>query len=171
MAITVHSPSPADAAEFVEAVRRSRDLHRPWVRPASTVELFDAYLERAARDDQRSFLIRDASSGQLAGFINANNIVFGALQSAYLGYAAFEGTQRKGLMTAGLRAAITSLFVDDRLHRVEANIQPGNVASLALVRRLGFSKEGFSPKYLFIEGEWRDHERWALTAESWHPTN
>ncbi|VWB80544.1 phosphinothricin acetyltransferase [Burkholderia metallica] len=68
-------------------------------------------------------------------------------------------------MTDAMRAAIGVAFDELGLHRVEANIQPGNHASIALVRRLGFTKEGFSPRYLRIGGEWRDHERWALLAD------
>jgi len=58
-------------------------------------------------------------------------------------------------------------FEKQKLHRVEANIQPGNVPSIALVKRLGFSNEGFSRRYIKIYGKWRDHERWALLVENW----
>lgn len=69
-----------------------------------------------------------------------------------------------GLMTEALRAAVDFAFGELGLHRLEANIQPDNTASISLVRRLGFKQEGFSPSYLRINGEWRDHERWALLA-------
>jgi ribosomal-protein-alanine N-acetyltransferase len=58
-------------------------------------------------------------------------------------------------------------FRSYKLHRLEANIQPGNHRSIALVRGLGFAREGYSPRYLKIGGRWRDHERWALTVERW----
>jgi len=99
--------------------------------------------------------------------INVSEIVRGALHSAYLGYYAFVPHAGRGYMTEGLALALNWVFGELRLHRVEANIQPGNDASRALVRRLGFRREGFSARYLKIAGRWRDHERWALVAEDW----
>jgi ribosomal-protein-alanine N-acetyltransferase len=70
-------------------------------------------------------------------------------------------------MTEAIALMLRYAFADLRLHRIEANIQPGNVASIALVKRAGFVKEGFSRRYLKIGGRWRDHERWAILAEDW----
>jgi len=167
MEVVLSEPSPADAAEFIDAVRASAPLHAPWLGLPGTPELFAAYLERAVRDDQASYLIRHRACGGLVGVVNVNNIVRGGLQSGYLGYGAFASHAGRGLMTEGLRAVLRSVFGDVGLHRVEANIQPANSRSLAIVRRLGFRQEGFSPRYLHIDGAWRDHERWALLAEDW----
>ncbi len=90
--------------------------------------------------------------------------MLGLFQSGYLSYYAMAGHERQGLMREGLRAVIRHAFKELRLHRLEANIQPGNTASIALVRSCGFSKEGYSPRYLKIGGRWRDHERWAILA-------
>ena len=70
-------------------------------------------------------------------------------------------------MEAGLRAMLREAFGRLGLHRLEANIQPDNARSIALVGRLGFRLEGLSPGYLKIRGDWRDHERWALTREEY----
>ena len=168
MNVVLSSPSPADAADFIAAARASVSHLEPWISAPDTPERFIAYLARAAREDQASYLIRHRDCGGLVGYANINNIVRGALQSGYLGYAAFASHAGRGLMTAGLTAVISDAFASLGLHRLEANVQPENSRSLAVVRRLGFRREGFSPRYLLIDGEWRDHERWAVLAEDWH---
>jgi [ribosomal protein S5]-alanine N-acetyltransferase len=101
------------------------------------------------------------------GVVNLNEIVRGAFHSAYLGYYGFNPHARQGYMAEGLGLVLRHAFRRVGLHRLEANIQPGNRASRALVRRLGFRREGFSPRYLKIGGRWRDHERWAIVREAW----
>jgi ribosomal-protein-alanine N-acetyltransferase len=99
--------------------------------------------------------------------INLNEVVRGSFQSAYLGYYAFEPFAGQGFMSAGMTLVLRQAFREIGLHRLEANIQPENKASIALARRLGFRREGFSPRYLKLGGRWRDHERWALLREGW----
>ncbi len=167
MRVLISTPAPADAEEFISAVRASRPVLAPWVDPPDSIERFTAYLARASRADQASYLIRHAECGGLAGYVNINNIVRGAFQSGYLGYAGFASHAGRGLMTEGLAAVISRAFGELDLHRLEANIQPANAPSLALVGRLGFRREGTSPSMLLVDGEWRDHERWAVLADDW----
>lgn len=103
-------------------------------------------------------------TGDLVGVSNLNEIVRGNLQSAFLGFYALVPYVGQGLMMEGLREVVRVAFWEVGLHRLEANIQPGNGSSLRLVERLGFAREGLSPGYLKVGGRWRDHERWALVA-------
>ncbi len=100
----------------------------------------------------------------MVGVVNITNIVLGKFCSAHLGYYVFAGFERQGFMREGLQAAVRYAFTKLKLHRLEANIQPDNHASIALVKSCGFTKEGYSPRYLQIGGQWRDHERWAVVA-------
>lgn len=163
--VAIRPPVLADATDFVVAARRSRSLHHPWVTAPATPAAFSTYLARMQPPSNRPFLVCHRETGALIGVINISNIVMGLFRSAYLGYYAFAGCERHGFMREGLHLVMRTAFRDLGLHRLEANIQPGNVASLALVRACGFSKEGFSPRYLKINGRWRDHERWAVRAD------
>ena len=158
-------PDETAADEFLATMRRSRALHHPWIQPPVTDAGFRAYLARMARDDHAGFLVRRRDNQALAGVVNVNNIVHGAFLSGSLGYYAADGQARRGYLSAGLGQVLRIAFGPLGLHRLEANIQPANGPSIALVRRLGFRREGFSPAYLFIDGGWRDHERWALVAD------
>ncbi|MEU8529241.1 MULTISPECIES: GNAT family N-acetyltransferase [Streptomyces] len=160
-----------DAGEFTAAARASRALHRPWLFPPQTAEDYAAYRRNLDKDPARlGFLVCErATEGRIAGFVNINNIVRGTFLSGALGYGAFAHAAGRGLLGEGLGLVLRHAFGPLGLHRLEANIQPGNAASRALVMRAGFRLEGFSPAMLFIDGAWRDHERWAITAEAPRP--
>jgi ribosomal-protein-alanine N-acetyltransferase len=131
------------------------------------------FLTRVAgdpREDARRFEIRRVEDRAVIGAMEISRIARGNFQSAYLGYSILPEYRRLGYMTEALQLGLRHAFRTLRLHRVEANVEPGNEASLALVRRAGFTREGFSRRYLKHGGRWRDHERWALLAEDWRPS-
>jgi ribosomal-protein-alanine N-acetyltransferase len=163
-AVYVRSPVLADERVFLSAVRASRKLHQPWTAAPGTPTLFRAYIERMALPDNSAFLVCRRDTGALVGTVNVTNMVLGPFRSGYLGFYAFAGHERQGLMRQGLRSVAGYAFKKLKLHRLEANIQPANAASIALVTSCGFTREGYSPRYLKIGGRWRDHERWALLA-------
>jgi [ribosomal protein S5]-alanine N-acetyltransferase len=152
---------------FLAAVRASRKLHHPWVQAPSTPARFRKALARwqGAKTHAAFFVLQGRRD--LVGVVNVSEIVRGSFQSAYLGYYAFEPLAGQGLMQEGLSQVITRAFRKMKLHRLEANIQPSNTRSIRLVRRLGFRREGYSPRYLKVAGRWRDHERWAILSENW----
>jgi [ribosomal protein S5]-alanine N-acetyltransferase len=165
--VYLRGPAPADRDEFVSVMRSSRSFHRPWATAPTDEDSFAAYLADARRPDFEAMLVCRREDLAILGFFNLSHITRGSLQSAYLGYAVASRYARHGYMREGLELVLRGAFLSLRLHRIEANIQPGNAASIALARGAGFSREGFSPRYLKIGGRWRDHERWAILAEDW----
>ena len=119
---------------------------------------------RMEQPDSHAFLVCRSDTDAIAGVVNITNVVLGPFCSGYLSYYVFAGHERQGFMREGLQAVVRRAFDELKLHRLEANIQPGNQASIALVRSIGFSMEGYSPRYLNVGGQWRDHERWAIVA-------
>ena len=162
--VTLRPAASADEAEFLDLVHASARLHHPWMSLPATPEDFQAYIRRYEQRCEESLLICLRSTGAVAGMVNINSIIRGRFQCGSLGYAVFAPTAGNGYMTEGLGLVVRYSFEQLRLHRLEASIQPANHASLNLVRRLGFRREGYSPEMLFIDGAWRDHERWAITA-------
>jgi ribosomal-protein-alanine N-acetyltransferase len=160
-------PSRKRELEFLERVRASQKLHRPWLQAPSTAEQFRELIVRARTERHSSFFVCTNETSELAGVINLNEIVRGLFQSAYLGYYVFEPFSGVGYLSEGLALVIEQAFGLLGLHRLEANVQPGNRRSIRLVSGLGFQLEGFSPRYLKIAGRWRDHERWAILADNW----
>ena len=174
--MTIDAPAPpvtlrtidyGDRDEFLAMVRESRELHRPWAYPPERPDQFDELVARSRRDDVVTLLACRCEGGEIVGVFTISQIVRGAFQSAFLGYYGSAPHARQGYMRSALQLVLDHAFGTLRLHRLEANIQPGNTPSIALARGGGFRLEGFSPRYLLIGGRWRDHERWAITAEEW----
>ena len=165
--VYLRSPTRSDESEFVTLMRASRSFHRPWATAPTDSERFAAYLADSRRSDFEALLVCRADDEAILGFFNLSHITRGLLQSAYLGYAVGKPYAGQGYMREGLELVLRRAFTELRLHRIEANIQPGNHASIALARGAGFRREGFSPRYLKIGGRWRDHERWAILADDW----
>jgi ribosomal-protein-alanine N-acetyltransferase len=163
--VHLEPPAHADRAEFLNLVEFSRGLHRPWTYPPNDAASYRRLLERTKREDFDVRLLRRQEDDAIVGIFELSGIVRGFFLNAYLGYWVGEPFARQGYMTEGMRLLFRHTFGELKLHRLEANIQPGNSASLALAKRTGFKCEGFSPRYLKIGGRWRDHERWAVLSE------
>jgi len=160
-------PRPRDRGDWQRLIQASRPFFKGWANTAATAPAYAAYLHQAAQPSSACRLIRRRADGALLGTINLTGIIRGSFQSGYLGYYIGAPFARQGYMTEALDLMLRLAFRELRLHRVEANVQPNNRASLRLVKRAGFHQEGFSPRYLKIAGRWRDHERWALLVEDW----
>jgi len=157
--IFLRQPTLQDMEEVQTLYKRSASLHQPWTYPP---ENYASYLQQ----EGRYFVCLEDSQAIIGTFI-ISGIVRGHFQSAYLGYEAFSPYQGKGFMREGLVLVLKEAFETLNLHRLEANIQPENEASIRLVSSAGFVKEGFSKNYLNIGGfGWKDHERWAFINEN-----
>lgn len=147
-----------DAARLATSFTNSAASLRPWSTPPKNIE---SYI------DGQSVYLLVTDNDDILGVFTLSGVIRGLFHSAYLGYNCFAPYQGQGYMTAGMQLLLDEAFSGLNLHRLEANIQPGNYPSIALVKRAGFLKEGYSPQYLRIAGEWRDHERWAILNPKW----
>ena len=132
-----------------------------------TPERYAQYVTRVNDPRFAPFLACRVEDGAIVGFLNISEIVRGSFKSAFVGYGGVAEYAGQGYMTEAMRLLLREAFTTIGLHRLEANIQPENLPSIALAKRSGFELEGFSPRYLKIGGRWRDHERWAIRAETW----
>lgn len=164
--IELRPPSVHDETVFVATMNNSRDFHAPFINAPCTVEEFQTYLNKSKLEGERYYIAWNDKQ-QIIGVFNISGIMRGAFKSAYLGYYATKEFARKGFMSQALKLVLKEIFTSLDLHRIEANIQPTNTASIHLAIKNGFLKEGFSPRYLKINGIWHDHFRFALTLEDW----
>jgi [ribosomal protein S5]-alanine N-acetyltransferase len=170
--IELRAPELRDFEAWAGLRERSRDFLTPWepLWPANdlTRAAFRARMRRYARDVRSDiaypFFIFRQSDDRLIGGLTLGQVRRGVAQTASLGYWMGEPYAGKGHMTAAVRALAPFVFQSLRLRRIEAACLPNNVASIRLLERVGFQKEGYARSYLCIGGEWRDHLLYALLA-------
>jgi ribosomal-protein-alanine N-acetyltransferase len=165
--IFLRPPVPMDFREYADLMKISEPRFRGLVGKFKDRKSFYDYLQRTTRDDYFGFLICRLADGAIVGNMNLFHIVRLGAQTAITGYFVGSPHTRQGYATEALQLMLRFAFNKLKLHRVEASIQPHNKASIALVKRAGFTREGFSRRLVKISGKWRDHERWAILLEEW----
>ncbi|MGI8786643.1 MAG: GNAT family N-acetyltransferase [Pyrinomonadaceae bacterium] len=165
--VYLRKPTVEDYVELVRLYKSSEKFHRGLVQTPISKKAFDKYLTQSRLETNEYFLICLIEEQHIAGSINLSQIFRGNFKNAYLGYYLGEKFANRGLMTEAVRLILQLAFKDLKLHRLEANVQPRNAASIRVLEKCGFIKEGFSRKYLKVGGRWRDHERWAIIREDW----
>ncbi len=149
---------------------RNREFHAPWdpIRPESYYlhDSIQAMLCSQQEQIQQSkayyWYVRTNENSDVIGFIGLTNIVYGAFLSCFLGYKMDGRCNGRGYMTEALSCVIAFAFEHCKLHRIEANVMPRNLASIRVLEKLGFVNEGFSESYLKIAGKWEGHCHFAL---------
>jgi ribosomal-protein-alanine N-acetyltransferase len=171
--VFLRPPMLSDFEEWVRLRQESRDFLAPWepLPPANEFSKFSFrarikhYQQQAKNDAAYPFFIFHQQEGHLLGAITASNIRRGAAQMGSMGYWIGKPYARQGYMSHALSALVSHAFNGLGLHRVEAACLPSNQASIALLRRGGFSEEGLARKYLNIAGKWQDHLLFARLPE------
>jgi len=171
--VMLRVPQNSDHAEWAALREASRDFLVPWEPTWPDDDLsrgaFRRRLKRYA-DDQRSdlayaFLIFRSSDKALVGGLTLANIRRGVAQAGSIGYWVGAPFARQGYMTAAVRALVPFCFRTLRLHRLEAACIPANTASVSLLEKTGFTREGYARSYLCINGVWQDHLLYARLAD------
>jgi ribosomal-protein-alanine N-acetyltransferase len=168
--VSLRRPQADDYRELAALYRASHGHFRGLVQQSFDQASFDRLLAEEENPATEYFLIIRRSDDAIVGTIGLSQIFRRKFQNAYLGYMLGAGYTGNGYMTQAVQLILRFAFRDLKLHRVEANVQPENLPSIAVLKRCGFKTEGYSEKYLKISGQWRDHERWAIVRENWRPT-
>ena len=164
--------SPRDARVWREVRLRNADWLRPWdatvppgsrQRPKTFGALTRSLSQSARRGQSMPFAIE--VDGVFAGQVTVNNIVRGSAQFASIGYWLDQQYAGRGVMPLAVAMVIDHCFQKAGLHRIEVCIRPENSNSLRVVEKLGLREVGFAPRFLHIDGAWRDHRIYAITSE------
>ena len=172
--ITLRLIRQRDAGAWREIRRRNREWLQPWEASlppeaslvADAPATFGQMVRRMRKDARAGRALPWAIlvDGRLAGQLTVGGITYGSLRSAYIGYWIDQDLAGRGIMPAAVAMACDYCLDNVRLHRIEINIRPENTASLRVVDKIGLRKEGDRPKYLHIDGDWRDHVTHVVTA-------
>ena len=164
-----------DKKEWTKLRQRNQDWFRQW---ESTVpdEFSDGKASfyqivknlRVEAKAQRSLPFVMEIDKKIAGQITVANINYGSTRSAYIGYWIAEEFAGKGYTPLAVAMAIDHCFEVLKLHRLEITIRPENLKSLRVVEKLGLRSEGLRPKYLHIDGDWRDHLVFAINKDEYN---
>jgi [ribosomal protein S5]-alanine N-acetyltransferase len=166
-------PPPETSAQLLAYAIDNREHLAPWSPPRPDDYYTAAYWQDRLQLSRTEFMRgeslrlvlfkRENPLEEVVGECNFTSIARGPFQACYLGYNLDRRGEGQGLMREALRAAIDYVFSDLKLHRIMANYMPANERSARLLRRLGFTVEGYARDYLFIAGQWRDHILTSLT--------
>ena len=176
--LALRPPRTSDVPEMRRVLRANADHLRPWSvatvpneDPTSLVSVSQSVLgHRRDWKQGRAFVLMITPRGDencILGRVALAGVLRGAFQNAYLGYWIDAGQQKRGLMTEAVEAATSFAFAGAGLHRVQAAVMPRNQASLRVLEKVGYRREGFAEKYLCIAGTWEDHWLYAITMEEW----
>ncbi|WP_300677820.1 GNAT family protein [Nocardioides sp.] len=173
--VRVRPLSLRDGPAWSQARRRNAHWLEPWdatvppggeARPASFAALVRRQRRAARRGQALPFAIE--VDGAFAGQVTVSNIVHGSAHFASIGYWLDERYAGRGVMPRAVALVIDHCF-EAGLHRIEVSIRPENHNSLRVVEKLEIGQVGYSPRYLHIDGDWRDHMNFAITAEELPP--
>lgn len=179
--LAIRLAGAGDAAERIAYDRRNAAHLGPWEPRRDPALAYDLAWRRTALAQQRadaradrgySFLARVRAgerTGGVVASVNLSNVVRGAFQACHLGYSVDAAHEGRGIAFEAVGAVVRFAFAELRLHRVMANYQPANERSARLLRRLGFTVEGYARDYLYIDGAWRDHVLTSLIDSNWSP--
>jgi len=175
--VFLRAPQLTDFTEWAELRERSRQFLVPWepewpaddLSRASFRNRLRRYASEARLDQGYPFFVFRASDRLLIGGVTLSNVRRGVAQAANLGYWMGEPFVRKGHMSAAVAALIPFSHGALGLKRIEAACLPDNTASVRLLEKLGFVREGYARKYLCIAGKWQDHLLYArLSSDPLH---
>jgi ribosomal-protein-alanine N-acetyltransferase len=173
IAVELRSFEPGDVGPLTELRQRNRAFLEPW-EPRRSDAFFTEAGQRAeierdradwASDRGYAFVIVERETGALRGRMALANVVRGAWENATLGYFVDEEAGGRGFATEAVGLVLRFAFGPCRLHRVQAAVMPHNVRSRRVLEKNGFRLEGRAPRYLRLDGRWRDHDLFAITAE------